>query len=132
MTYVYRLIIAAPLAWLSAGILVKAIHWFMWNLMGVDRIPWGPRIDTGLLWLCGFIALATLVRELPHLHRIAIAAIASYFITPYLLEGLFWTFDSPPPAPGPVLAYLYVFFGLFSYAVVGSWLKRIPPLTFLL
>ena len=132
MTYLYRFLIAAPLAWLSAGYLLQAVYWVFWNLIGVRRIPWDERGDTALLWLCGFIVLATLIRELPNLPRLALAAAAAYFGTPYLLEGLFWTFDTEGPPPGVFLAYLHFVFGLLIFAIAKSWLRRVPPLTFLL
>ncbi|QYZ64677.1 MAG: hypothetical protein HPY30_00915 [Gammaproteobacteria bacterium (ex Lamellibrachia satsuma)] len=129
-TFVLRFIIAVPLARLLSGYLVDAIYWIFWNLIGVNAIPWDKRFDTALHWVCGFIALARLIREFPRLPRIALAALIAYLATPHLLDGLLWTFDAQMPPPGLWRTYLYGFFGLFTYAVAKSWLRWIPPLTF--
>ena len=130
MGYLYRFLIAAPLAYFSAPYLVKAIYWVFWNLLGAQYIPWDERVDTALFWVCGLIALASLIRHFPRLPRIAISALIAYLATPYLIKGILWTFEATMPPPGILHAYIHGMSGLLVYVIAHSWLRRIPLLTF--
>ncbi|MES9948965.1 MAG: hypothetical protein ABW118_08405 [Candidatus Thiodiazotropha sp.] len=130
MGYFSRFLIAAPLAYFSAGYLVDGIHWMFRHVLGVYRIPWDGRVDFALLWVCGLIAFASLIRHFPRLPRIALAALIAYLGTPYLIDRILWTFEAPMPSPGILYAYIHGMAGLFIYAIAHGWLRRIPLLTF--
>lgn len=130
MGHFTRFLIAAPLAYFSAGYLLDGIHWMFRHVLGVYRIPWDGRVDTALYWVCGFIAFASMVRHFPRLPRIVLAALIAYLSTPYLIDGILWTFDASMPPPGVFHAYIHGMAGLFTYAIAHSWLRRVPLLTF--
>jgi hypothetical protein len=131
MGFFKRFIIAVPAGWLGADYLVEAVHWIFHRLLNLP-VPWGQRGDIALWWICVFVIIASLVKHLPHLPRLALASLATWYATPLLIEGLFWTLNMAPPTRGPFLGWLYLFWGAFSFGIAHSWLRRVPPLTFLL
>jgi hypothetical protein len=130
MGYFTRFLIAAPVAYFAAGYMVEGIHWLFRTFLGVSPVPWGARGDIALHWVCGFLALASLIRRFHQLPRIALAALITYLATPYLIAGILWSFDAPLPPPGVLHAYIHGLAGLFTYAIAHSWLRRVPLLTF--